>query len=149
MRKILRAAACVLVSIATTWAGALYLEVGNPDANPEARTMKALIVARATACHEPAKSVVTASAIEASGTGIRRTALQVVPLKTPGMFAVIGNAPEGSLIDLAVTNPEYKNYEPRVLIRQSARRVEWGSVRHFFSKPPSDAEVRELLAASD
>jgi hypothetical protein len=72
----------------------------------------------------------------------------VVPLKTPGVFAVLGNAPEGSVIDLGITNPEYKNYEPRVLIREGATGVELASAKHFFSKPPSDADVWEMSEAT-
>jgi hypothetical protein len=148
MRQILRATLLLLVCLTASWAGALYLEIGKPEAFLEAKMMKALVVARATACHEPAQSVVSASVIEATDKQLRRTALQVVPLKTPGVFAVIGNAPIGSVIDLAVTNPEYQNYEPRVLIRQGPQGVELASAKHFFSKPPNEGDLREMFEAT-
>lgn len=51
-------------------AGGLVLEVGNPRANPEAQKMHAVLVARVTACHEPAKSIVTANFIAVDADGV-------------------------------------------------------------------------------
>lgn len=59
-------------------AGGLVLEVGNPQANPEAQKIHAVLVARVTACHEPAKSIVTANFIAVDADGVRRTPLKVV-----------------------------------------------------------------------
>jgi hypothetical protein len=131
------------------FAGGLYLEVGNPEANAEAKAMHAILVARVTACHEPAKSTVTATAVQLSGDGLRRTELKVVPLANPGTFAIVGTLPAGnSAIDLAVTNPEYKNnYEPRVLIRSDTTQIQWASVKRFFSKPPTVDDIKAVISS--
>jgi hypothetical protein len=129
------------------FAGALYLEVGNPEAAAEAKAMGAILTARVTACHDPAKSVVTANIIQVTGNDARRTELKVRPLATPGFFAIVGDLPSGnSAIELAVTNPDYKNYEPRVLVHASPTGVQWASVSRFFGTPPTVADIK---AAAD
>ena len=69
-------------------AGALLLEVADPQANPEARARHAIVVARTTACMSPEKTTVTATA-EGIVNGQRRSIpLKVMNLATPGTFAV-------------------------------------------------------------
>ncbi|MDQ6707871.1 MAG: hypothetical protein M3Z85_18080 [Acidobacteriota bacterium] len=131
------------------WAGALVLEVGNPDTDPEAKSLNAVVVARATACHDPAKSTVTATLVQFTRGELQRTQLKVLPLKAAGTFAVIGAVPHGSVIDLAVTNPEYRNYQPRVLIRGDGHGVDLASTRRFFSTQPTETDIRSVLGAVD
>ncbi len=142
----IRTLALSIVSAAAASAGGLYLEVGNPTANAEAKALNATLVARVTSCQEPGKSKVTASYVRLDGRDIRRTPLEVVHLKTPGVFAVIGAVPVGSVIDLAVTNPQYENYEPRVLLRSIPKGVDWASIQRYSSTPPTDSDVRTVLA---
>ena len=150
MKRILRwSLAMTILPVVAVWAGALTLEIGNPEANAEAKSMNAALVAKVTACHEPAKSVVTASFVRSDGSELRRTALRVAALKTPGEFAIIGAVPPGSVIDLAVNNPEYKNYQPRVLIGSDSHGVQWSSVRRFFGTPPNDSDVKSVLGQSN
>jgi hypothetical protein len=150
MKRILkRSLAMAMMSAVASWAGALILEVGNPAANPEAKSINATLVARVTACHDPAKSKVTASFVRSYGGELKRKQLEVTALQTPGTFAIVGAAPPGSVIDLAVTNPEYQNYQPRVLIRSDAHGVEWSSISRFFSTPPTDSDVKSILGELD
>jgi hypothetical protein len=130
------------------WAGALLLQVTSTEANPEAKGMHAVLVADSTACHEPAKSIVTASVIRMENGQMQRTQLQVAPLKDAGTFAVIGSVPAGSVIEVTVSNPEYKNYQPRVLLRNAASGVQWSSLRRFYSTPPSDSDFNAMLGAA-
>jgi hypothetical protein len=145
----MKGAFAIALTGAAAFAGALILEVGNPQANPEAKALNAVLVARATACQEPAKSVVTATLVEPVKGELRRTPLKVVALKTAGTFAVIGNVPAGSAIDVAITNPEYVNYEPRVIVRADPDGIKWAGMKRFYSKPPTDDDVRAVLAALD
>ena len=147
-QNLINAAALAAFVAAGCWAGALTLQIGNPEANAEAKGLQAALVAEVTACHEPAKSVVRASVVQMSNGVMRRTDLQVVPLKTAGMFAVIGKVPSNSVVDLVVTNPEYKNYEPRVLLRGGQHGIEWASVRRFYSAPPADSDWKALLGVA-
>ena len=147
--NLMKMASLAIVPAVAVWAGALLLDVERPDANPEAKKMNAVLVIRSTACHEPAKSVVTAAYVQQSGGEMKRTAMKVVPLQTPGLYAVVGEAPAGSLIDLAVSNPEYKNYQPRVLIRTDGHGMVWESAQRFFGKTPTGADFKGLLARAD
>ena len=148
-QNLMKIATLVMLPALAVWAGALLLDVERTDANPEAKRMHAVLVIRSTACHEPAKSVVTATYVQQSGGEMKRTAMKIVPLETPGLYAVLGPSPAGSLIDLAVNNPEYKNYQPRVLIRTDAHGPVWESARRFFGKTPTDADFKGLLARAD
>lgn len=124
------------------YAGALVVQVSNPETNAEAKSLNAVVVADVTACHEPAKSTVTAYLIQPD---MQRVALRVVPLKQPGTFAIIGAVPPSSVIDVVGNNPEYRGFHPHVLIRSDEHGVRWTTVKRFFSKPPTDADVRALL----
>src|SRR5580704_2703611 len=81
--------AVLFAALATPlFAGALALEAGDPNANPEAQAKKAVVMARITACHSPEKTVVTATA-EGIVNGKRQTIpLKVIRLSEPGAFAV-------------------------------------------------------------
>jgi hypothetical protein len=150
MKRILnRYLAVAMLSVITMWAGALTLEIGKPDADPEARSMNAALVAKVTACHDPAKSKVTASFVRSDVGKLQRTPLKVMALRTSGAFAVVGVVPPGSVIDLAVTNPEYRNYQPRVLILTDSHGVQWASVRRYFGTPPTDSDVKSILGELD
>ncbi|HCC57898.1 MAG TPA: hypothetical protein DEQ47_11680 [Solibacterales bacterium] len=133
--------------LATLWtvgayAGTLVVQVSNPETNAEAKSLNAVVVADVTACHEPAKSTVTAYLIQPD---MQRVALRVMPLKQPGTFAIIGAVPPSSVIDVVGNNPEYRDFHPHVLIRSDEHGVRWTTVKRFFSKPPTDADVRALL----
>ena len=133
--------------LATLWtvgasAGTLVVQVSKPETNAEAKSLNAVVVADVTACHEPAKSTVTAYLIQPD---MQRVALRVMPLKQPGTFAIIGAVPPSSVIDVVGNNPEYRDFHPHVLIRSDEHGVRWTTVKRFFSKPPTDADVRALL----
>jgi hypothetical protein len=150
MKKLLTAMAfTMVVSAAPAFAGALTLEIGHPEANPEARAMNVTVVARVTACHEPGKSTVKAYLLQMVNGELRRTALNVVPMKALGTFAVIGTVPKGSAIDLAVTNPQFENYEPRVLVRVDDQGIQWAGMKRFYSKPPTDDDLRNAVKTVD
>ena len=129
------------------WAGALILKMSDPSTDPEAKSMKASVIADVSACMEPAKSVVKASYIQLTKNGLQRTELQVLPMKAAGKLAVVGTVPAGSVIEVTLTNPNYKNYQPRALVRNSATGVEWASLKHFLSTPPTDADIKAVMQA--
>src|SRR5580658_7954446 len=151
MRRIFtRSLAIAAISVVASWAGALTLEIGKPEVDPQAKGMNAVLVARVTACAEPAKSKLTANWVHPDGGELRRTQLQVIALNTPGAFAIVGAVPSGSVIDLAVTNPAYdKSYQPRVLIRTDSHGVQWSSVKRFYGIPPTDSDMKSILGALD
>jgi hypothetical protein len=98
-----------------------------------------------TACKEPAKSTVTANFVQLTEGKLQRTKLDVVPMTAPGTFAIVGKLPASGAIELAVSNPEFKNYEPHVLVRRDANGIQWSSVKHFFGVPPTLADMKAVL----
>jgi hypothetical protein len=89
-------------------AGGFYLQLGNPEANPEARKLGAIVVIKATGCHDPATAKITATAI-GEVNGQRRTIpLEVKPLSGAGEFALAQQWPrEGKwVIQLVGRNGE-------------------------------------------
>ena len=69
-------------------AGGFFLQLGNPDANPEARKLGAVVVIKATGCHDPATAKITATAIGMVDGQRRTIALEVKPLAGAGEFAL-------------------------------------------------------------
>lgn len=135
----------VMTSALPVFGGALYLDISSPANNSEAQTLHAVAVARVSACHEPAKSVVTAAAID-SRDALHRTPLKVVKLAADGTFAIVGVLPAGtSVIDIAVTNPDYNNYQPHAFVRANGSGVEWASVKRFFGTAATPGDVRAMF----
>jgi hypothetical protein len=137
--------AAVIMST-TVFAGSLYLEVVNPEANREAKDLQAVLVARVSACHEPAKSTVKANVLQMVNGNLRRTPLKVVPLANPGTFAVIGpiRGWNAAAVEVSVTNPEYQRYEPRVLIRLDGDSIQWGSLKRFWNSSPGPEDLKAV-----
>ena len=98
MRKLptlLSAAAVTLALTAQLSAGGFWLQLGNPEANREARGMKAVLTVKAFGCHEPEKARVTGTA-EGIVDGKRRSIpLTLAALSEPGMFALTEQWPTG------------------------------------------------------
>jgi hypothetical protein len=149
MNKLFKRCAVVAMILAVgAWAGALTLQIGDPNDSQEAMGLHAALTAQVTACKDPAKSTVSANYIQVTEKGLQRTALQVVPMKALGKFAVVGAVPNGSVVEVTVTNSDYANYQPRVLLRTDARGIQWTSVKHFYSTPPTDTDVKAVLEAA-
>ena len=70
------------------FAGGFWVELGNPSASPEAREKHAVLVARVTGCHDVTKASVTATAEGIVGGQHKSVALTLIPLATPGAYAV-------------------------------------------------------------
>lgn len=85
MRKTL-----ILALAAPLFAGGFFLQLGNPDASPEARKANAVVVIKATGCHNPANAQVTAVAIGAE----KRIPLNLTRLSEPGTFALAQQWPK-------------------------------------------------------
>ena len=93
-RRMLSMAAGALALAGSLFAGGFFLEVGNPEANPQAQKMGAVLVIRAAGCHDPATAKVTARAIGVVNGERREIALDVKPLGQPGQFAIAQQWPK-------------------------------------------------------
>ena len=87
-------------------AGGFFLQLGNPDASPEARKLGAVVTVKAAGCHDPATAKLTATAVGVVNGERRTVPLEVKQIGEPGMFAVVGQWPkEGKwVIELVATN---------------------------------------------
>ena len=92
IRTFLPASALVLAG--QLFAGGFYLQMGNPEASPEARKLNAVVTVKATGCHDPATARLTATAIGMVNGERREIPLKVAPLSTPGMFALTQQWPK-------------------------------------------------------
>src|SRR5690348_5969775 len=88
MRKTLLLAVAALAG--PLFAGGFFLQLGNPDANAEARKTNAVLVIKATGCHDPATAQVTATAVSKD----RRIPLTLTKLSEPGTFALAQQWPK-------------------------------------------------------
>jgi hypothetical protein len=75
-------------------AGGFFLQLGNPEANPEARKLGAVVVIKAAGCHDPAKAQVTATAVGMVNGQRRTIPLEVKSLSGPGEFALAQQWPK-------------------------------------------------------
>lgn len=89
-------------------AGGFFLQLGNPEASPEALKAGAVFTVKATGCHDPATARLTATAVGTVNGERREIPLKVTPLSEPGMFAISRQWPrEGKwVIDLVARNDQ-------------------------------------------
>jgi hypothetical protein len=76
------------------WAGGFFLTLGNPEANPEARRLNAVLTIQAAGCHDPAAAAVTATAIGTVNGERREIPLKLEKLSGAGMFALTQQWPK-------------------------------------------------------
>jgi hypothetical protein len=100
--------AAILVLAGHLMAGGFYLQLGNPEASPEARKANAVLTFQVAGCHDPAAATVSASAIGVVNGQRREIALKVDTLSAPGLYAIAQQWPrEGKwVIKLVARNGE-------------------------------------------
>jgi hypothetical protein len=109
MRNVLRitAPAALLALAGTLFAGGLLtLQLGNPEASPEARKLNAVLTVKSAGCVDPSTTKISATAIGNVNGEERKIPLKLEALSTPGMFALTQQWPkEGRwVIRLEATN---------------------------------------------
>src|SRR6266567_1382249 len=70
------------------FAGGFFLQLGNPEANPESAKLNAVVTIKAIGCHDPAAAKVTATAVGVVNGERRTIPLEVKPLAEPGTYAL-------------------------------------------------------------
>jgi hypothetical protein len=128
-------------------AGGLHVDVGNAEANAEAKALKAVAVARVTECARPGASGVTASLVEMKGGEAARTPLKVVPLSQPGVFAILAPGAAEGAIEIVAQNADYKNYFSRVLVKFDSKGIQWSTLKRFHNQPVTAKDVRDTLGS--
>jgi hypothetical protein len=69
-------------------AGGFYLQLGNPAASAEAKSVSAVLTVKATGCADPANAKLSAVAIGTVDGRRQQIPLKVTKLSEPGMFAI-------------------------------------------------------------
>ena len=89
-------------------AGGFYLQLGNPEANPDARKANAVLVIKATGCHDPASARLTARAIGVVEGKRQTIPLTVTKLPGDGVFGLSQQWPSRGkwVIELTANNGE-------------------------------------------
>ena len=108
MLKTIRFAMPALVLAGQLMAGGFYLQLGNPEANAEARKANAVLTIKATGCHDPATATLTATAVGMVNGKRQTIPLQVTKLSETGMFALSQQWPKDGkwVIELVARNGE-------------------------------------------
>ena len=90
------------------FAGGFWLQLGNPEANPAAGKMGAVVTIKAVGCHDPATAKVTATAVGVVNGERRSIPLELKALGEPGTWALAQQWPsEGKwVIQLVGRNGE-------------------------------------------
>ena len=90
------------------FAGGFWLQLGNPEASPQAKKAGAVVTIKAAGCHDPATAEVTARAVGVVEGRRKTITLQVTRLSEPGTFALSQQWPkEGRwVIELVGRNGE-------------------------------------------
>ena len=70
------------------FAGGFWLQAGNPEANPAAGKLGAVVIIKAVGCHDPATAKVTATAVGVVNGERRSIPLELKPLGEPGVYAL-------------------------------------------------------------
>jgi hypothetical protein len=83
-----------VAAAAPLFAGGFWLQFGNAEANPEARSKNAVLVVKPVGCHNPESAKVSGTAegiVDGKRTSV---ALTLVPLSEPGTYAVTRSWPK-------------------------------------------------------
>jgi hypothetical protein len=122
------------------FAGALVVEVANPDLNPEAPARHAAVIVKTTACTSPEKTTMRATA-EGVVEGKRQSVpLEMIRLSQPGTFAITPDWPTAGkwVIRVVAANPDYHGYAAGVLVPIRKNAPDWQAVQRLFHAPTAD-----------
>ncbi len=99
----LRLTAMVFAAAVCAQAGGLWVQLGAPEANPEAKAMKAVVTFKPVGCQEPEKAAVSGVAIGSRGGRRQEIPLKITPLSVPGMYAITQQWPDDGNWVLQIT----------------------------------------------
>ena len=143
--RLLAIAVLAIAAAAGLQAGGFWLETGNPQASPEARAAKAVVVIRAVGCHNPEDAAVTGTAVGmVDGKRISKP-LKLVKLSTPGAYAVARQWPDQGqwALEFVAINGALVTSAVLPAIGDEVPRHEG----KYFPRRPSPEELNAVLTA--
>jgi hypothetical protein len=126
------------------FAGGFFLQLGNPEANPEAQKLNAVLVVKASGCHDPAGANLTARAVGMVNGQRREIPLKVERLSEVGSFAIAQQWPKDGkwVIELTAKNPDQFTNTLVLAGPQGVERTKAKLDMHPFSKADVDAMLQ-------
>jgi hypothetical protein len=88
------ATAILLAAVQLLAGGGMFVMLGSPDANPEARALKAVLTLKLAGCGQPEKATISATAIRLADGKRQTIPLKLIALSEPGSYAVTRQWPE-------------------------------------------------------
>ena len=138
---------CFLAAFAAAplLAGGFWIQLGNPDANPEAKSKGAIAVVKPAGCHNPEKALVTGT-VEGIVNGRRVShPLTLVALSTPGEYAVTSSRPEQGPWVVALTAQDGDRVTGAIFVVEPNGFTRNGA--QFVPHAPTSGEVQTALNA--
>jgi hypothetical protein len=139
------ATALLLAAVQLIAGGGIFVMLGNPDANPEARAHNAVLTLKLAGCGQPDKATVTGTAIRMSEGKRQTIPLKLIALSEPGSYAVTRQWPAGERWVLQFV----AGYDDRILTSTLVAAGPNGIERHnakMAMQPPAEADVLALLS---
>jgi len=123
--------------------GGFWLQLGNPEANAEARRVNAVLVVKPSGCHDPASAEVQAEAIGMENGRRRTIPLKLTPLAERGSYALVRQWPgEGAWVIRLVAT--YGKGVTSALVAASPDGVDRKGAR-LAAGVPAEAELQAML----
>ncbi len=144
--RILSATVIVVAGAVQLLAGGLFVMLGNPEANAEARAHNAVLTLKLAGCGEPEKATITATAIRISGGKRQAIPLKLIALSEPGSYAVTRQWPEAERWVLQFVATDHNRLTSTLVAASPA-----GIDRHkakMAMREPAEEDVLALLAGS-
>jgi hypothetical protein len=127
-------------------AGDLYVMLGNPGANPQARGQNAVLTLRLAGCGDPAKAEISAVAIGTLDGKRQSIPLKLTQLRDAGSYAVVRQWPaEGRWVlqFIAKEGPRLTS----TLVAAGPNGIERNGAR-MAMRMPAEKDITELLAGA-
>ena len=140
----LRLAVAVFVVAAPLFAGGFWLEMGSPEASPEAKAQNAALVVRATGCHDPATAQISGVAIRMVDGRKQTTPIRLIPMKAPGTFAVLRDWPADASVTLEFVGHN-AGMSTSLLVPARGQTVEKAAAKFYPHEPTPQEELALLV----
>jgi hypothetical protein len=134
----------VFLLAAPLFAGGFWLQMGTPEASPEAKAKNAALVVRAIGCHDPATAQVSGVAIRMVDGKKHITPLNLVAMKEPGWFAVLRDWPADAAVTLEFIGHN-AGMSTSMLVRARGESVEKTSAKFYSHEPTTEEEMALLV----
>ena len=128
-------------------AGGFWLQLGNPEASPEARNKHAVLIVEPVGCHHPETAQVTATAIGIVDGKRQNIQLKVLPLSDPGKYFISRQWPNTGRWVIQLTGRNGEQFT-NTLIAAGPGGIDRLHARSDH-KPFQDVDVDSLLSADE